>query len=90
MFTDHIRKRRDSFPGRIDFFSAAVVGRYDVLYDGSAEISSWLSHLAEVSKIYENANISGDTRFISLSTCSYEFKDARTVLTGTLTEMGGI
>ncbi len=75
---------------RIDFFSAAVVGRYDVLYDGSAEISSWLSHLAEVSKIYENANISGDTRFISLSTCSYEFKDARTVLTGTLTEMGGV
>ena len=72
---------------RIDFFSAAVVDRYDSLYDGSVLSADWLPHLAEVSTIYEASEFSDTDRFISLSTCSYEFENARTVLTGKLTEM---
>lgn len=72
---------------RIDFFSAAVVDRYDSLYDGSVLSADWLPHLAEVSTIYEAIEFSDTDRFISLSTCSYEFENARTVLTGKLTKM---
>lgn len=72
---------------RIDFFSAAVVDRYDSMYDGSVLSSDWLPHLAEVSTIYEASEFSDTDRFISLSTCSYEFENARTVLTGKLTKM---
>ena len=72
---------------RIDFFSAAVVDRYDSLYDGSVLSADWLPHLAEVSTIYEASEFSDTDRFISLSTCSYEFENARTVLTGKLTKM---
>lgn len=72
---------------RIDFFSAAVVERYDSLYDGGTDTADWISHLAEVSRIYETTEFSDTNRFISLSTCSYEFENARTVLTGKLTEM---
>lgn len=72
---------------RIDFFSAAVVDRYDSLYDGSVLSADWFPHLAEVSTIYEASEFSDTDRFISLSTCSYEFENARTVLTGKLTEM---
>jgi sortase B len=75
---------------RIDFFSAAVVNRYDAVYDGSARTEDWLSHLKENSLLYENVDVSENDRYISLSTCSYEFTDARTVLTGKLVELEAV
>lgn len=74
---------------RIDFFSCAKADRYDKLYDGSLSVDEWMSHLSDVSVVLQNADFSGNDRFISLSTCSYEFENARTVLTGKLVEMNG-
>ncbi len=74
---------------RVDFFSCAKADMYDELYDGSTPINDWLSHLYNVSVVWENADFSEDDRFISLSTCSYEFENARTILTGKLVEMNG-
>lgn len=74
---------------RIDFFSCAKANMNDELYDGSTLINEWLSHLYDVSVVWETSDFSGDDRFISLSTCSYEFENARTILTGKLVEMNG-
>ncbi len=74
---------------RIDFFSCAKADMNDELYDGSTLINEWLSHLYDVSVVWGNADFSGNDRFISLSTCSYEFENARTILTGKLVEMNG-
>ncbi|MBP3380428.1 MAG: class B sortase [Ruminococcus sp.] len=74
---------------RIDFFSCAKADMDDELYDGSTLINEWLSHLYDVSVVWENSDFSGNDRFISLSTCSYEFENARTILTGKLVEMNG-
>lgn len=74
---------------RIDFFSCAKVGMDDELYDGSTPVNEWLPHLSDISVVSENADFSVNDRFISLSTCSYEFENARTVLTGKLVEMNG-
>lgn len=69
---------------RVDFFSCAKADMYDELYDGSMLINDWLSHLYNASVVWENADFSENDRFISLSTCSYEFENARTILTGKL------
>lgn len=74
---------------RIDFFSCAKANMNDELYDGSTLINEWLSHIYDASVVWENADFSGNDRFISLSTCSYEFENARIILTGKLVEMNG-
>lgn len=74
---------------RIDFFSCAKAHMDDELYDGSMPADEWISHLSDVSVVSENVDFSGNDRFISLSTCSYEFENARTILTGKLVEMNG-
>ncbi len=74
---------------RIDFFSCAKAHMDDELYDGSTPVDEWLSHLSDISVVSENTDFSVNDRFISLSTCSYEFENARTILTGKLVEMNG-
>ncbi len=74
---------------RIDFFSCARADWHDELYDGSTSIDEWLSHLLDISVVTENEDFSANDRFISLSTCSYEFQNARTILTGKLVETIG-
>lgn len=74
---------------RIDFFCCAKADMNDAIYDGSADIDDWISHLSDISVVTGNADFSGNDRFISLSTCSYEFENARTILTGKLVEMNG-
>ena len=74
---------------RIDFFSCAKADMNDELYDGSTPVSQWIPHIADRSAVFKDADFSEDDRFISLSTCSYEFENARTILTGKLVEMNG-
>ena len=69
---------------RIDFFSCAKAGMDDKLYDGSSPVSQWIPQIADRSAVFRDADFSEDDRFISLSTCSYEFENARTILTGKL------
>ena len=74
---------------RIDFFSCAKADMNDAIYNGTTPVDEWISHLSDISVVTENADFSGNDRFISLSTCSYEFENARTILTGKLVEMNG-
>lgn len=62
---------------------------YDELYDGSMLVSQWIPHIADRSAVFRDADFSENDRFISLSTCSYEFENARTILTGKLVETIG-
>ena len=71
----------------IDFFSCAVADWHDELYNGSMPIARWIPHLLEKSSVQREMSCTDNDRFISLSTCSYEFKNARTILTGKLVEM---
>lgn len=74
---------------RLDFFSVAVTDWYDEIYNGFRSLDEWTPHLKEISRIYENVELTEQDRLVLLSTCSYEFENARTVLTGRLVEMEG-
>lgn len=74
---------------RIDFFSCAKADWKDLLYDGGTSVSEWLPHIFDCSAVSREMNYSDGDRFISLSTCSYEFKNARTILTGRLVPTNG-
>ena len=74
---------------RLDFFSVAVTDWHDEIYNGYREVSEWIPRLKEISRIYENMELTEQDRLVLLSTCSYEFDNARTVLTGRLVEMEG-
>lgn len=77
----------ESIVYRIDFFSLAKVDREDAIYDGSQPVADWMPRLWSLSGICNEMTYTEADRFISLSTCSYEFKNARAVLTGKLVEM---
>ena len=72
---------------RLDFFSVAVTDLYDEIYNGFRSLDEWTPHLKEISRIYEEVGLTEQDRLVLLSTCSYEFDNARTVLTGRLVEM---
>ena len=74
---------------RLDFFSVAVTDWHDEIYNGFRSLDEWTPHLKEISRIYENVELTEQDRLVLLSTCSYEFDNARTVLTGRLVEMEG-
>ena len=74
---------------RIDFFSCARADWHDELYDGSLSVTDWIPHVENLSVVCREMEYSENDRFISLSTCSYEFQNARTILTGKLVETIG-
>lgn len=74
---------------RLDFFSVAVTDWYDEIYNGFRSLDEWTPHLKEISRIYEEVELTEQDRLVLLSTCSYEFDNARTVLAGKLMEMEG-
>ena len=74
---------------RIDFFSVSVADWHDSIYDGSQPISDWMNRIQNLSAVYKGISYDDSDHFISLSTCSSEFANARTVLTGKLAEMKG-
>lgn len=74
---------------RVDFFSCARTDWHDELYDGSLSVTDWIPHVENLSVVCREMEYSENDRFISLSTCSYEFQNARTILTGKLVETIG-
>ncbi len=72
---------------RIDFFSLAVADWHDELYKGDTSISEWIPHLYVRSAVCREMTYTDDDRFVSFSTCSYEFENARNILTGKLVEV---
>lgn len=71
---------------RIDFFSLAVADWHDDLYKGDTFISKWIPHIYDKSAVSREMTYTADDRFVSFSTCSYEFENARNILTGKLVE----
>ena len=71
---------------RIDFFSLAVADWHDELYKGDTSISEWIPHIYDRSAVSREMTYTEDDRFVSFSTCSYEFENARNILTGKLVE----
>ena len=72
---------------RIDFFSLAVADWHDDLYKGDTFISEWIPHIYDKSAVSREMTYTADDRFVSFSTCSYEFENARNILTGKLVEV---
>lgn len=73
----------------IDFFSCAKTDSNDGLYSGNTPITEWIPHICEKSAVLRGIEYTDNDRFISLSTCSYEYENARTILTGKLIETNG-
>lgn len=71
---------------RIDFFAVAVTDWHDKIYNGFRQTSEQLAHIKEISQIYEEISVTDDDRLLLMSTCSYEFSNARTILIGKMME----
>lgn len=71
---------------RIDFFSVAVTDWHDEIYNGFRQTSEQLAHIREISRIYEEISVADNDRLLMMSTCSYEFENARTILIGKIME----
>lgn len=78
---------------KIELFSG-----YTTTYDSSAytlrcstrhEFAQWLREIAGRSDFKANMHLSTNDHIITLSTCSYSFYDARYVVHGRLTQVGG-
>lgn len=70
----------------IEFFAGSVV-RIDspvwqLQFSGSSDRQQWLSDCWNAASVSRNMQISPDDHIITLSTCSYEFKQARWILQG--------
>ena len=72
---------------RLDFFSVAVTDWHNEIYNVFRILDEWTPHLKEISRIYEEIELTEQDKLVLLSTCSYEFDNARTVLTGRLVGM---
>lgn len=68
----------------IEFFSIARVSHTDSIYEMNISKEQWLKRLKTVSLLDTEFEISEEDALVSLSTCSYEFENARTILTGKL------
>lgn len=74
---------------RIDLFSGFTANANSDIYrteiGDSAEFEAFLQALTAKSTFASNVTVSGDDHIVMLSTCSYEFNDARYVVFGKLT-----
>ena len=55
---------------RLDFFSVAVTDWHDEIYNGFRSLDEWTPHLKEISRIYEEVELTEQDRLVLLSTCS--------------------
>lgn len=76
---------------RMDIFCGAVVPSDSDLYRlkmNADELQSWLDRVNRASVIHPNTMIDRNTEhFLTLSTCSYEYEDARFVVIGSLKQI---
>ena len=77
----------------ITFIAFAVIAPddaviYNPVIETDADAVAFLDHVRRIARYYRNVGATVDDRFVTLSTCNYEFDDARMVLIGRLTEIG--
>ena len=75
----------------IDFFAGHVANveenAWQLDFDDAADFDNWIKSLKEVSAFKSDIEPQYGDRIFTLSTCSYEFDDARFVLSGKLTKI---
>ena len=73
-----------------EFFAFLVIRSDDkVIYgmnDNAASAAAFLEYIHENARYYRDSGIAPEDSFVTLSTCAYEFTDARMVLIGRLTQ----
>ena len=77
----------------ITFIAFAVIAPddaviYDPMIETDADAVAFLDHVRRIARYYRDVGATMDDRFVTLSTCNYEFDDARMVLIGRLSEIG--
>ena len=76
---------------RIDFFAGHVANveenAWQLDFDDAADFDNWIKSLKEISAFKSDIEPQYGDRVFTLSTCSYEFDDARFVLSGKLTKI---
>ena len=75
----------------IEFFAFIVLKPSDaVIYDPTvsdpADEAAFLAHAKDKARFYRDIGVTTSDRIVTLSTCNYEFNDARMVLLGRLRE----
>jgi len=73
----------------VEFFAYIVLPADDsLIYDpslsGGADIAAFLDHVKSAARFYRDIGVTADDHILTLSTCDYEFSDARMVLLGRL------
>ena len=75
----------------IDFFAGHVANveenAWQLDFDNAEDFSNWIKSLKEISAFKSDIEPQYGDRIFTLSTCSYEFDDARFVLSGKLTKI---
>jgi sortase, srtB family len=75
----------------IDFFAGHVANveenAWQLDFDDAADFDNWIKSLKEISAFKSDIEPQYGDRIFTLSTCSYEFDDARFVLSGKLTKI---
>ena len=75
----------------IDFFAGHVANveenAWQLDFDDAADFDNWIKSLKEISTFKSDIEPQYGDRIFTLSTCSYEFDDARFVLSGKLTKI---
>ena len=76
---------------RIDFFAGHVANvdedAWQLDFSDSAEFDNWIKYLKESSAFKSDIEPKYGDKIFTLSTCSYEFDNARFVLSGKLTKI---
>ncbi|MBO1869985.1 class B sortase [Lachnoanaerobaculum sp. Marseille-Q4761] len=75
----------------IDFFAGHVANveenAWQLDFDDAADFDNWIKSLKDISAFKSDIEPQYGDRIFTLSTCSYEFDDARFVLSGKLTKI---
>jgi sortase B len=74
---------------RLEIFAAAVTkpdsDYYNYAFASPSERESHLNMIKDTAKLYKDIGITEQDKILTLSTCSYEYKDARTVVLAKIT-----
>jgi len=75
---------------RLEFFAVAVVRQdsnlYEYVFEAPSDREAHIANIYSAAKFYRDIGVTEKERMVALSTCSYEFKDARTIVFARLDE----
>jgi len=80
---------------KIEFMAFAVIQPddmiiYNPMITSATDKIEFLDYVRNVARYYRDIGVTENDRIVTLSTCNYEFTNARMVLIGRLTEIGNV